>query len=128
MGGNRVDFIRHYANVGMQLVLDPGHAGAWAEMPEKDGYNQMIEQYLLAACLDYHRFHPESDFRGITIRYLFPSLEDAFNPQSAARVGYTHLLGDTKSNPEVMARLERRVTVLDPAFYRHCERVAAAGA
>ena len=40
------------------------------------------------------------------------------------RLGYTHLLGDTKTHPGVMARLERRVAQLDPGFFRHCQRVA----
>jgi len=42
-----------------------------------------------------------------------------------ARAGYTHLLGDAKTRPEITARLERRVADLDPAFHRHCQRLAA---
>jgi hypothetical protein len=126
LGGTRVDFIRHYAQIAIRMVTNPGHAALWADLPEKSGFNMLIEQFLLAACIDYHRVHPQSAFRGITIRYLFPSWEAAFNPQLAAQAGYTHLLGDAKSDPEVTARLERRVASLDPAFHRHCYRVAAA--
>ena len=59
------------------------------------------------------------------MRYLFSTWAEAYDPAAAARVGYTHLLGDAKSHPEVAARLERRVGQLDPALLRRCERVAA---
>jgi hypothetical protein len=124
VGANRVDFIRHFAQVGIRMVTDPAHQALWADLPEKFGFNMLIEQFLLAACVDYHRLNPESPFRGVNIRYLFPSWEDAFNPHAAAHAGYTHLLGDAKNHPDVMARLENRVSMLDPAFHRHCLRVA----
>jgi hypothetical protein len=130
MGGNRVDFLRYCAETSIRMVTDPAHAAAWSELPHKDGFNMLIEQFWLGACVDYHRYHPESPFRGINIRYLFPTMDVAFNPQAAAQAGFTHLLGDTKSHPEVASRLERRVAEIDPAFHRHCQRVAqfAAGA
>jgi len=124
MGGNRVDFLRYCAETSIRMVTDPAHAAAWSELPHKDGFNMLIEQFWLGACVDYHRYHPESPFRGITIRYLFPTMDVAFNPQAAAQAGFTHLLGDTKSHPEVISRLERRVAEIDPAFRRHCHRVA----
>jgi hypothetical protein len=125
LGVNRVDFIRHYAQHAMRIALDPSHAALWAEVAGKDVYSMLIEQYFLAACIDYHRWNPHSVFRGVTIRHLFPSWGEAFNPEAAARVGYTHLQSDAKLHPEVTARLERRIAALDPAFHRHCERVAA---
>ncbi|MGB6686559.1 MAG: DUF6734 family protein [Terracidiphilus sp.] len=125
VGGNRFDFLRHYADTAIGMITDPAHAAPWSELPHKDGFNQLMEQFWLAACVDYHRHHPQSPFRGITIRYLFPTLDAAFNPQAAAQAGFTHLLGDTKSHPEVITRLERRVAEIDPAFLRHCTRVAA---
>ena len=59
------------------------------------------------------------------MRHLFSSFEEAQNPRAAARAGYTHLLGDVKMHPEITARLERRIAMLDPTFHRHCQRVAA---
>jgi hypothetical protein len=126
VGGNRVDFIRHYANAAIGMVLDPAHAAAWTELPDKGAYNMLIEQYFLAACVAYHRYHPESRFRGVTVRHLFPTWEEAFNQRAAARAGYTHLLGDAKTHPEVADRLERRIAALDPVFHRHCQRIALA--
>jgi hypothetical protein len=125
LGGQRTDFLRYYSELGIRLVMDPAHAAAWAELPEKTVFTILVEQFLLTACLEYHRFAPGSPFRGISVRHLFPNWEAACNPQSAASAGYTHLMGN-KSHPEVAARLERRVATLDPAFYRHCQRVAEA--
>lgn len=126
LGANRFDFIRHYAETAIRLVTDPAHRALWAELPDKSGFNMLLEQYFLAACLDYHRIHPQSPFRGIQARYLFPSWSEAFNGHTAARLGYTHLMGDIKSHPAVAARLERRVAQLDPAFLRRCRHVAQA--
>jgi hypothetical protein len=124
MGGNRVDFLRYYAETAIRLIQDPAHRAAWAEVPDKGDLNMILEQYLLSACLEYHRIDPHSPYRGITVHHLFPSWSEAFNPHASARVGYTHLLGDAKSDPTVMARLEHRVVQIDPVFARHCERVA----
>lgn len=124
LGANRVDFLRYYARTAIDLVSNPAHRDLWAELPEKSGFNMILEQFLLAACIDYHRIDPKSEFRGVNIRYLFPSWSSAYNPEAASQAGYTHLLGDAKTHPAVTARLERRVGQLDPAFLRHCHRVA----
>lgn len=125
LGANRTDFICHYAQEAMRMVLHPSHKALWAELPHKNDFNMMVEQFLLGASIDYHRVNPHSAFRGITIRHLFPTWTEAYDPDAAARVGFTHLLGDAKTHPEVTARLDRRVAMLDSAFHRHCERVAA---
>jgi hypothetical protein len=119
-GGTRVDFLRYYARLALDIILKPEHAPAWAELPGKDGFNQIMEQFLLAACVEYHQLHPDSRHRGIHIRYLFPTIDQAFDPAQSARVGFTHLCGDLKANAFVADRLEQRVKREDPKFYRHC--------
>jgi hypothetical protein len=128
LGANRVDFIRHYAQAAIRMVNDPANRGLWAEVPDKSGFNMLIEQFLLACCLDYHRIDPKSAYRGVNIRYLFPTWSEAYNSHATSRVGYTHLLGDAKTHPQVAARLERRVAQLDPTFFRHCQRIAQSAA
>ncbi|WP_266168804.1 DUF6734 family protein [Dyella subtropica] len=123
LGGHHVDFIRYYAQLGMDLAVNPAFAQAWAELPNKSGYNMMIEQFLLSACLDYHRAHPESPYQGIRIKHLFPSFGDAFNPRLTAQAGYTHLLGNAKSHAGVMQRLEQRMQQEDRSFYNRCLRM-----
>jgi hypothetical protein len=120
VGGTRTDFLRYFANLALDVVMNPQNAPAWARLPEKEGYNMIVEQFLLGACLDYHRFHPDSPYRGISMRYLFPSFEQSFDEQNAARAGFTHLLGDAKSHPYIAGRLEERIKSADSAFYRHC--------
>jgi hypothetical protein len=124
LGANRVDFIRYFARTAIEMVNAPSHRALWAEVSEKSAFNMLIEQFLLGACVDYHQLNPESPFRGVSIRHLFSSWHEAHNPDAAARIGYTHLLGDAKTHPEVVARLERRVAMLDPIFHRHCNRIA----
>jgi hypothetical protein len=119
-GGMRADFLRHYAKLAIDLVLNPEYAPAWQEIRDKDGFNQIIEQFLLAACVEFHRSHPTSSYRGISIRYLFPSIEEAFDPDHAARAGFTHLLGDANRDAFVARRLEQRMQYEDAAYYQHC--------
>ena len=123
LGGQRVDFLRHVAASGLALVRDPANAPAWRELPHKDGYNQMVEQFLLSACLDFHRSHPQSPYRGVRVEYVFPDWADAFDPAKVVQAGYTHLLGDAKSNRRVTERLERRMQHEDRDFYRRCQRL-----
>lgn len=123
VGGQRVDFLRHYANSALKLVRDPAHGPVWRQLPHLHGYNMAVEQMMLAACVDYHCFHPESLYRGVQIRYLFPSWDAAFDPVRAARAGYTHLLGDAKRDPAVARRLEERIRSEDPELYRRCVRL-----
>jgi hypothetical protein len=122
-GGCRVDFLRHYANTAADLALNPRYASAWSRLNQKS--NMALEQFFLAACVDFHRHHPDSPFRGVRVNYLFPSWDEAVNPNYAARAGFTHLLGDSKSSPAVGKRLEERMRRDDSSYFRLCERVAA---
>jgi len=84
-----------------------------------------VEQFLLSACVDFHRFDPASPFRGLSLRYLFDSASAAFDPAQADRLGFTHLLGAApKQDAHVTSRLEQRVRREDAAFYRRCDRIA----
>jgi hypothetical protein len=133
VGGTDTEFIRYYADLAINLATNPAHAAGWAAFPNKFGCNFLIEQFLLAACLEFHRIDPRSPFRGVAVRHLFSSFEQAFDPQEAARVGFTHVLGEAKSSAFVTRRLEQRMEQEDPAFHRRCvelsrsPRFAAAG-
>ena len=84
MGGNRVDFLRHYAETAIRLIQDPAHRAAWAEVTNQDVLMNILEQYVLAACLEYHRINPGSPYRGVTVGHLFPSWSEAYNPDFSA--------------------------------------------
>ena len=120
LGGTNRGFLRHYADLAIDLVLNPQHAAAWAAIPDRDGLSTAIEQFFLFACMMFHRFNPASPYRGVNVRYLFPSAADAYGGDQAARVGYTHLLGPAKQNEYVTTRLAQRVRADDPDFYQRC--------
>ncbi|HEV2275907.1 MAG TPA: DUF6734 family protein [Acidobacteriaceae bacterium] len=124
MGGACMDFIHYYADLAIDLVLNPSHAKAWAAFDDRAGYNMVVEQFLLLACVEFHRSHPGSPYRGIGMRYLFPSFGEAFDPDAAARAGFTHLLGDAKRDTVVARRLEQRSQHEDMHFYQHCLRLS----
>jgi hypothetical protein len=126
LGGSDTAFLRYYANLGIDLATNPKHQSAWMNSTNKESYNWLLEQFLLAACIDYHRFHPDSPHRGISIKYLFSSFEQGFDPNEAARAGFTHLLGGSKSHSAIVKRLEARIRRDDPAYYRRCEALARA--
>jgi len=124
MGGNCIDFVRYYADLAIDLVLNPAHAPAWNRFSDRAGFNMVVEQFLLHACVEFHRFHPSSPFRGICMRYLFSSYQEALDQRAAARAGYTHLLGDAKSNAFIAHRLEQRSRDEDFGFYQHCVEIS----
>ena len=116
-GGNNLDFIRHYADTAFAMAENPRNSPGWALSKKEDSDNLLFEQYLLSACLNYHRAREGSPFHSINIEYLFPRWDDAFNSRAAANLGYTHLIGGAKRNPQVAERLERRVEREYPECY-----------
>jgi hypothetical protein len=126
VGGHYVPFLRHFAETALALIERPENAAGWRNQPEKWRHNYLVEQYLLAACLDYHRSHGESPFADVQVNYLFDSWEQALNPSEAARVGYTHLMAGAKRAADVVRRMRVRVRRDWPEFYQRCERWADA--
>lgn len=124
-GGNQLDFIHYYADTAIRVIEDPRNRPGWSKVPDKGEFNTLIEQYHLAACVDFHRHDPRSPFRGVEIRYLFSSFAEAFNPNVAAQRGFTHLLASSKQNAAVVARLEQRVARDFPEASDRCVRLAS---
>ena len=124
-GGINTGFIQCYAGLALDVALNPNHSAAWGAIANRETLNPTMEQFLLSACLDFHRFDPGSPHRGLSVRYLFPSHTAAYDAEEAARLGFTHLLGPAaKQDSEITARLEQRVRSETPTFYRRCKRVA----
>jgi len=124
-GGNRVDFIQHYAARAIRLIEDPGNRSGLEALPDKIVHTVLVEQYLLSACIEYCRAHRGSLYHDVAIRYLFSSIEEAFNSETATRLGYTHLIADAKRNPGLTNRLEARVVRDYPAHYERCTEYLA---
>lgn len=121
LGGQDTSFLHHYAQSAIDLLLHPGNRPAWRSLPEKQQYNFVVEQFFLSACIYYHNARPGSPYHGVRIAHVFPSWAEAFDPNRAARVGYTHLMA-AKRNHAAGRRLESRVRRDWPDFYRRCER------
>ena len=122
LGGNQIDFISHYADLALQIATHPRNQIAFSLMENKPGDSMLIEQYFLAACLEYHKQHAESEFQEVQIKCLFESPEAAFSSDQPGKIGYTHLIGAAKQNQEIAQRLEKRVAKEYPAQYKRCLR------
>ena len=122
LGGHDLAFLRHYAETALALVERPENNAGWMQHPHKWRFTYIVEQFLLSACLGYHRFHPTSPHKGVRAHYLFRSWDEARNPNLAAKVGFTHLMGESKRAPVVMQRLADRVRRDWPDYFRRCER------
>jgi len=125
-GGNRVDFIKHYARTALRIVRDPKNRSAMKLLPEKSRHMLVIEQYMLTACLEYHRTQKQSPYSGIEIRHVFATLDEALSPHGPRRAGFTHLAAGAKRNRRVSRDLENRVRRELPEFYEHCTNLLQA--
>jgi hypothetical protein len=123
LGGNAVEFLSHYADLGIRMIEHPKNERVWASIGNTISDNILIEQYFLSACLDFHRQQKASRFRDTRIKFLFRSSDEAFDEIVAAHAGYTHLIGGAKSNPALAKRLEDRVRRDFPKLYERCLRI-----
>jgi hypothetical protein len=123
-GGNRVDFIRSYADQAWRIVTDDRNRAQLELLSGKAAYVGTIEEYFLSACLQYHRERPSSPFVGVQIQYLFNSAGEAFQPSRAREAGFTHLVSE-KRNPFFARRIEFRVEREYPELYERCRRVVS---
>lgn len=119
-GGNQVDFIRHYADLALHIATHPRNQVAFAKMENKPGDCLLIEQYFLAACIEYHQQKVSSAFSEVAMQCLFESPEAAFSSEQPERLGYTHLIGDAKHDAAIAQRLEQRVAHDYPQHYERC--------
>jgi hypothetical protein len=120
VGGCNTGFVRHYADAAIRMIQCNREKLASLKATEKLGSNILVEQYLLAACIEYHLRQSESSFGPVQAGYLFDSEEDA--ARDAEAYGYTHLIAGAKRNPELCVRLEQRVRSDYPGEYRMAAR------
>jgi hypothetical protein len=125
VGGNDVEFLRHYAEQALRLVHDPQNVAGLGTIPDRPPLTITVEQYLLAACIEHHRDRAGSPFGDVSIRYLFDSWGQAADENAAAAAGFTHLIADTKRDPGVARRLEERVGHDHPHLHERCLRMTS---
>jgi hypothetical protein len=119
-GGNRLDFISHYAATAIKMIEHPRNELAWSGLNEKFRHSILIEQYLLSACVEYHQNKRGSPYQDIGLEYLFDANQNPYDPTTASVAGFTHLLGGSKGNQLIANRLEKRVMRDNPDQYERC--------
>jgi hypothetical protein len=117
LGGNRCDFIQYYADLGISMMEHPANKAAWARLRDRRTLTLIFEQYLLAACIEYHRHKTGSPFYNLDLRCLFESESEAF--RMAPQLGYTHLHA-AKRDQRSLHRLELRIRTDYPEYYERC--------
>jgi hypothetical protein len=122
VGGNRTDLINCYAEAALRLINEPRNQQALQSLPDKRMQWLLIEEYLLAAFVEFHKASAVLPLGSVRIEYLLTSDADRWNPERAAQAGFTHLIGDAKRNPLLADRLERRVQRDYPDHYERCIR------
>jgi hypothetical protein len=120
IGATRFDFLGEYASSVLRLITDPRNAKALLTLQQKSRHMFLIEEYVLAAWIEYHRRRRKSRYCGIEIRHLFPTLEDAYKPEYTTPAGYTHLAGAAKKDAVLARELKDRVQRDLPKFYERC--------
>jgi hypothetical protein len=119
-GGNRIEFIRHYAASALRVITDRKNLRGLSAFREKPAHMILIEQYLLTACLESHRDERASPFAGVEIRYVFESAADAYRRECATEAGYTHLAAGAKRDPTIALNLKNRVLYEIPEHFDAC--------
>jgi hypothetical protein len=119
LGGHRTDMLREFADRAIRIIGHPANAPAWSRLDDRIGSNILFEQYFLAAFLAFH---------GIAPRCLFDSAVESWDPEAARRIGYTHLIGGSKSDPDLARRLEARVRRDHPEYHERILRLTPAAA
>ena len=113
VGGRDVEFLRRYASMSIQTLEAPVNHAIWSRFADRQLDSLCLEQFYLAACVEH---------RGMTMEYLFSSIEESWAPGAATAAGYTHLISNAKSDPLLMQRLETRVARDYPEAYERVLR------
>jgi hypothetical protein len=119
-GGNNLEFIGGYADRAIRIVQHPANRAVWRHFADRISENLVVEQYLLAACIE----HARARGTRLDVQYLFESTEKAFEPGHAARAGFTHMLGLAKADRDFARRLDRRIRRDYPEYYARCAAYA----
>lgn len=128
LGGNDHAFLRHYASQAIRALGHPANADAWRAIVRRNEHMILFEQYLLAACLAYHRAHADSNFHGVAVARLFPDWEQGLDRRRQRERGFTHLIGDGKRDPQACDVLVQTLAREHPEQYLRCWRAAASAA
>lgn len=120
VGGNRTDFISRYAAASARLVSEPRNQQILRSFPDKHTLSVLIEEYSLAAFVEYHRASAVLPSESISIEYLLSSRPVPWDIDRAAEAGFSHIIGSLKRNLLVADKLEKTVQRDYPGLYKRC--------
>lgn len=120
LGGNDLEFIHYYATLALSIVKGPENQAGLASLPHKDVTMIAVEQYMIAACVEYQHAH-RARHGDVTLANIFASWDELLDPDAADRVGLIHLLSTAKRHAMLMRKLEARVWRDFPQRYARCE-------
>jgi uncharacterized protein DUF6734 len=118
-GGRDLGFIRHCAELYSGIAYHPRINDIKQHLSNPSQHAGMLEMLLPGMCIDYHRGRQGSPFSHIDAATLFTDPEEACI--AGEKIGYTHLLGASKKNPDLLGRLVARVSRDYPQQYKRCE-------
>jgi hypothetical protein len=95
VGGKDTDFLRIYADLAISMV--ESESNRWWKSNENWRCNALVEQYFLGAMAEHHER---------SISYLVPDIQTAGRWDRAREIGFTHLMGERKTDPRACAWLE----------------------
>ncbi|CAN1209575.1 hypothetical protein TUMEXPCC7403_05085 [Tumidithrix helvetica PCC 7403] len=121
-GGNRLDFIHYCANLAINIIDHPVNKEVLKESSVKQLYIMLLEQFLPAACYEYHFDNRFSKFLNLKVDNLFSCVDDAYF--KASRLGFTHLIAGSKRNTYLTQRLLNRVQKDYPEFFETCKKMS----
>jgi hypothetical protein len=123
-GGTDVDALRQYSTRAIEIIESQQNTPIWQTSGIGLSHEVFVEQYYLGAfCADL----TERLGRRLTVRCLFGSMADAFDPPRARHAGFTHLLGPAKGSQDIERLVSDRVRQDYPEFFERCARVAIDG-
>ena len=123
-GGANLKFIHYYAETALRFLELPQNRRAMLVSPERKWIIMHVEQYYLAALLDYYQMENQTKFMGLNMRYL---LDYRKLDEDAQNKGYVHLIGKAKESPTVIEKLERRVREHYPVRFERLEQFLLRG-
>lgn len=122
LGGQRVEFLRYAAQLAFDIINHNENRAVWRAIRRKTFLMPVLEEFLMAACIEYHRnAATNSPFAGIKPAYLFENETDVYKPEFAVGIGYSHISGNIKHRRGIMPLVEQFVGENDPLQRCRCK-------
>jgi hypothetical protein len=114
VGGKRLDIFKQCFRCSYRLITENVNASVWKQY-EPDYF--LAGEIMLGNMIEHWKMQR---FKKINIKYLFNNATESYANDVGEKKGYTHLIGRSKWDQELLGRLELRVKRDYPEFYARC--------